>query len=127
MSLHSTHVGMNRTGMQMSPIDSRAMQEVAPSVDRVGDGADDAAPVGIRSAYIASADTLGSIPLPATLGGAVSMALHALKGDSPHILLDKLGERLAFERTGARLYDALITKCDVLLDGDISMTIDDLE
>lgn len=55
------------------------------------------------------------------------MVLRTLKGDSPHILFDKLGERLAFERTGARLYDALITKCEVLLDGDISMTIDDLE
>jgi rubrerythrin len=50
-----------------------------------------------------------------------------LKGESPQILLDKLGERLAFERTGARLYDALITKCEVMLDGDISMSIDDLQ
>lgn len=32
-----------------------------------------------------------------------------VKGDSPTILLDKLGERLAFKRTGTRLYDALIT------------------
>jgi rubrerythrin len=50
-----------------------------------------------------------------------------LKGDSPQILLDKLGERLAFERTGARLYDALITKCEVMLGGDISMSIEDLQ
>jgi rubrerythrin len=33
-----------------------------------------------------------------------------LTGSSPQFLLDKLGERLAFERTGTRLYDALITK-----------------
>jgi rubrerythrin len=54
------------------------------------------------------------------------MGVAMLKGDSPQILLDKLGERLAFERTGTRLYDALITKCEVMLDDQISMTIDDL-
>lgn len=57
----------------------------------------------------------------------MNMAFQMLKGDSPHILLDKLGERLAFERTGARLYDALITKCEAMLAGDISMTINDLQ
>jgi bacterioferritin (cytochrome b1) len=30
------------------------------------------------------------------------------------VLLDKLSERLAFERMGTRLYDALINKCEVL-------------
>jgi ferritin-like protein len=30
------------------------------------------------------------------------------------VLLDKMGERLAFERTGTRLYDALITKYEAL-------------
>jgi rubrerythrin len=33
-----------------------------------------------------------------------------LKGGHPTIMMDKLGERLAFERAGVRLYDALITK-----------------
>jgi rubrerythrin len=117
---------MNRTGIQMSPIDSKAMQDVEPSMTGV-DGGDDSALAGMRNDYIANADTLGSVPLPGTITGAVSMTLQALKGDSPQILLDKLGERLAFERTGTRLYDALITKCEVMLDGDISMTIDDLE
>ncbi len=126
MTLHSEHVGMNRTGIQMSPIDSKAMQEIDPSMTGI-DGSDDAALAEMRNDYIANADTLGSIPLPGTITGVVSMTMQALKGDSPQILLDKLGERLAFERTGTRLYDALITKCEVLLDGDISMTIDDLE
>ncbi len=126
MTLHSQHVGMNRTGIQMSPIDSKAMQDVDPQLTAGQDG-NDSALADMRSDYIANADSLGSIPLPATLTGAVSMTLHALRGDSPQILLDKLGERLAFERTGTRLYDALITKCEVMLDGDISMTIDDLE
>ncbi|WP_229518410.1 ferritin-like domain-containing protein [Massilia sp. PAMC28688] len=126
MATQTAHVGMNRTGIQMSPLDSKAMQQGDPALP-VTDTPDEAALAEMRNEYIMNADGLGSIPLPGTVTGAVTMALQALNGDSPHILLDKLGERLAFERTGTRLYDALITKCDVLLNGDLSMTIDDLE
>jgi rubrerythrin len=31
-------------------------------------------------------------------------------GKSPELLVDKLGERLAFERSGVRMYDAMIAK-----------------
>ena len=125
MAIQTEHIGLNRTGTQMSPLDTKAMLEAGPAVR--GDPGDESALADMRSEYIAKADGLGSVPLPATIKGAVNMGIHALEGGSPHILLDKLGERLAFERTGTRLYDALITKCEVLLDGDISMTIDDLE
>jgi rubrerythrin len=121
----STQTGMNRTGIQMSPLDSAAMQAVDPSL--MGESGDESALVEMRNDYIANADALGSVPLPATLTGVVQTGLAMLTGENPQILLDKLGERLAFERTGTRLYDALITKCDVMLDGDISMTIDELE
>ena len=123
MALQTETMGMNRTGIQMSPIDSKAMQDAAVGTD----GGDESALADMRNDYIANADALGSVPLPGTLGGAMNVGMQILKGDSPHILLDKLGERLAFERTGTRLYDALITKCEVMLEGDISMTIDDLE
>ena len=126
MTVQTEHVGINRTGIQMSPIDSKAMQEVDQSMGRVDTG-DESALADMRNEYIVNADALGSVPLPGTLTGAFNMGVHRLKGDSPQILLDKLGERLAFERTGTRLYDALITKCDVMLNGDISMTIADLE
>ena len=126
MDLQSEHMGMNRTGMQMSPIASKAMQDVDPGMVSA-DGGDESALADMRNDYIANADALGSVPLPGTVAGALQVGVGLLKGDSPHILLDKLGERLAFERTGTRLYDALITKCEIMLDGDISMTIDDLE
>ena len=125
MTVQTEHVGMNRTGIQMSPIDSKAMQEIDPSIAGE-DGGDESAMAEMRSDYIVNADALGSIPLPGTMTGAVSMGLQMFKEDSPQILLDKLGERLAFERTATRLYDALITKCELMLDGDISMTLDDL-
>ncbi|WP_167221499.1 ferritin Dps family protein [Massilia rubra] len=125
-NVQQEHMGMNRTGIQMSPLDSKAMQELEPSV-MSSDGMDEIALAELRSDYIANADALGSVPLPGTLTGAVTVGMSMLKGESPQILLDKLGERLAFERTGTRLYDALITKCEVMLGGDISMTIEDLE
>lgn len=117
------HMGMNRTGIQMSPVDAKAMQEIAPDVPELEGGA---AMATVRTPYIAEADALGSVPLPGTLRGAVSTSSTLLKGESPQLLMDKLGERLAFERTGTRLYDALINKCEVLLDDTISMTTDDL-
>jgi rubrerythrin len=116
---------MNRTGVQMSPIDSKAM--LADDGSLRGAGGNEAASSELRSAYIAEADGVGSVPLPTTVTGAVAMGVSMLKGDSPQILLDKLGERLAFERTGTRLYEALITKCEVMLDAEISMTVEDLE
>jgi hypothetical protein len=118
-------MGMNRTGIMMSPIDSKAMQDVDPSL--MAPAGDESALAHMRADYIASADMVGSMPPPASFSGAVQTAVAMLKGDRPELLLDKLGERLAFERTGTRLYDALITKCDVVLDGQISMTMADLE
>lgn len=121
----SEQVGMNRTGIQMSPIDGQAMQDV--DIAMRGEEGDESALAQLRNDYIANADAIGSVPLPGTVSGAVQMGMSMLKGESPQILLDKLGERLAFERTGTRLYDALITKCEVMLDNDISMTMADLE
>lgn len=124
MAAPTEHLGMNRTGIQMSPLATKAMLDVGET--ECGEGGGESALAGLRGAYIADAGGVGSIPLPATVCGAVTMGVHMLSGDSPQILLDKLGERLAFERTGARLYDAIITKCQVMLGPDISMAIEDL-
>ena len=125
-TLAKENVGMNRTGIQMSPIDAAAMQDYDPAIlDVVPEGSEDDLAL-IRNDYIAQADSFGSVPVPATVTGAVSMGMQALKGESPAILMDKLGERLAFERSGTRLYDALILKCGVLLDANFSMTVDEL-
>lgn len=120
--------GINRTGIQVSPIDSKAMQEVNSALSTC-EADDGSALAEMRNNYIADADALGSVPFPASasVAGAGQQGVPVLAGDSAQILLDKLGERLAFERTGTRLYDALITKCDVMLEGAISMTIPDLE
>jgi rubrerythrin len=64
----------------------------------------------VRQQYIQEADPIGSVPLPATIKGVALTGTKLLTGQHPQLLLDKLAERLAFERGGTRIYDALITK-----------------
>jgi bacterioferritin (cytochrome b1) len=102
--------GMNKTPTQLNPAMTQAMmegyEEFPPHAE---DTAMDA--FTMRKNYIENSEQLGAVPLPSTLKGAFSTGMQALKGNSPSVLIDKLGERLAFERSGVRLYDALITKC----------------
>lgn len=104
----TTEMGMNKTGAQMSPADIDRMLE---SVDEGGANAGDGAAIAaVRTTYITEADPVGSVPVPGTLKGAVKAGVKKLTGKNPEVFIDKLGERLAFERSGTRLYDALLTK-----------------
>ena len=113
MAQQHEHVGMNKTGIQMSPLETGRMLDDDDILTR-GTPGDDSAALEMREAYIADSGGVGSIPAPGTMTGMVSMGVNMLTGDKPQILLDKMAERLAFERTGTRLYDALLTKLDVL-------------
>jgi rubrerythrin len=87
---------MNQSGMQTAPDAGEAMLENTKlTKPRKGDERDLAK---IRMEYAKDADPVGTIPEPVPPGIA-------------GILMDKLGERLAFERSGTRLYDALLVKC----------------
>ncbi len=121
-----TPMGMNRTGMQMSPFDAGAMQSGIPSSMKPATPGDDTALAQARSDYVADANPVGSVPMPGTISGAVATGASMLTGHEPQLLIDKLGERLAFERTGTRLYDALITKFEALQDHTSGMTLADL-
>lgn len=55
---------------------------------------------------------VGSMPPPASAKQVGKAAIGALTGGSPNVFVDKLGERLAFERNGTRLYEALLSKLD---------------
>jgi hypothetical protein len=114
-STDATRLGMNRTGLQMSPQHAKEMME---NVELLEDGSsgghaaltDSQALSATRLEYIASADPLGSVPAPATLKGAVKSGAKMLTGRRPQVFIDKLAERLAFERGGTRLYDAVCAK-----------------
>lgn len=93
----STTMKMNRTGLEASGARAAEMLEILDLTEptTVGDGE------GLhenRVEYAAEGHEIGSLP-PAV---DADMAM----------LLDKLGERLAFERMGVRLYEALIDKLE---------------
>ena len=120
-----TRIGSNRTGVQMSPLDAAAMARgedefnLMPDVMRLD--------MQLREDYAGEADALGSVPLPGSARGLVDSALDLLAGHRAQVLIDKLGERLAFERGGVRLYEALLVKCRVAEDSLVPDEVDMLQ
>lgn len=109
----STQMGLNRTGIETSPIDSKEMAEGSQQYTPM------TAPNGhsmqsIERQYIEESDSIGSVPVPGTISGALKAAMKKMTGRNPEMLLNKLGERLAFERSGVRLYDSFILKHETL-------------
>ncbi|HEX8479065.1 MAG TPA: ferritin-like domain-containing protein [Telluria sp.] len=123
MAQENEHMGMNKTGVQMSPFDTKAMLSDDNILER-GYVADETAAARLRQSYIRESDGLGSIPVPGTMTGMASMGVHMLMGDMPQVLLDKMAERLAMERTATRLYDALLTKLEVVTAGRSSINLE---
>lgn len=76
--------------------------------------ADGHAAESMRHAYMKGAEPVGTVPPPATVKGMAKAAMQALKGDKANVLIDKIAERMAFERTGTRVYEGLISKMDAI-------------
>jgi hypothetical protein len=107
--MEATTIGMNRTGTATSPLDVKAMTDAADALSPV-QPIDTTAMDAERLVYINNAEAVGSIPPPASMKGVFKAGMAKMKGGAPSIFMDKLGERIAFERAGTRLYEALITK-----------------
>lgn len=104
-----SHLGTNRTGIAAALQRAKEMQAGMEAFPPTSQGsAQDIAQV--RIAYAKEAGPLGSVPQPAGLKNKVQTAVKAVVGEQPTLLMDKLGERLAFERSGTRLYEALLAK-----------------
>ena len=111
MMKNEVEVGKNRTGIAMSPIDSQRLIEGADSTLPDIDG-DETYISEARISYAVDGTPIGTMPPPVTVKGMAGSVVDAVKGRNPNVFLDKLGERLAFERTGTRLYEALLSKVD---------------
>jgi len=109
MTKKPTDTGMNRTGMATSPIDSERLLDAAKLAEPAL-RMDGMAIETERIAFSREADPFGTVPPPATLKGVAKLILEKIQRHKPTVFIDKLGERLAFERTGTRLYDALLAK-----------------
>jgi len=109
----SAKVGTNFTGVQMSPQDTKSLLEAVEEI--LPDVPGDAKAIKLeRVARNEDADRIGSVPVPGSAKGMLKTAFDMVRGKSPEILIDKLGERLAFERSGVRLYEAMIAKAKAL-------------
>jgi rubrerythrin len=118
---------MNRTGMQMSPIHSKALLETVKERSDATEYEDN--PLSeVRRAYIEEAEAVGSVPAPASMKGMIKSGAQMIIGNRPQVFIDKLAERLAFERGGTRLYDALIVKfkahADELKDASVDILLE---
>lgn len=115
----STEIGSNRTGIDASPLHSQAMLDGSLYSPEPHDG--NAALASIAGQYIYEEAKVGSMPPPATLKGSVKSMTNKVMGRNPEVFLNKLGERLAYERGGVRLYECFIRKCSVLTNGATSV------
>ncbi len=106
---NTVETGLNRTGLDMAPVSKDDMVRFART-EGVREPASADALLETRQEYARKADRLGSVPVPLRMKGVVSTVADTLEGHKSAVLVDKLGERLAFERTGVRLYEALQAK-----------------
>lgn len=106
----TVHMGSNRTGIDMSPLQSKVMISGAAAATPAGGS--ETGLHEIDKVYMRDAPVIGSVPLPGTLRGAFEAMKDKLTGQHTEALLNKMGERLAFERSGVRLYECFIAKCE---------------
>lgn len=132
-SIDSTRLGANRTGMMTSPRLSKQMLEnvdfgTTTTIDDTGldPGLEADSIAAVRRQYVLEADAIGSLPPPGTLKGMLKSGAQMITGNRPQVFIDKLAERLAFERGGTRLYDAVLVKCEATEEVD-SQVLSDLQ
>jgi hypothetical protein len=105
-------IRVNRTGMSFSPELGEELIEAALSTKPSAPG-DEHGMAALRMTYARDAAPVGSIPLPVQEDDDEEVDVDVdLEDSSVAILMDKLGERLAFERTGVRIYQALLSKLE---------------
>ena len=115
----STELGTNKTGMDMSPIDSKKM--IAGAEEMIANlHPGSTSLLGFRQSYLENTEALGSVPLPGTVKGVVKSTLKMVTGKHPEVFINKLGERLAYERSGVRIYEQLIAKCQYASEQDMA-------
>ena len=111
----------NRTGIKTSPELAEELIEGAASAVPSSEGGPETI-AEFRSEYIAEGYPLGSLPtMPASEEADASEEEAGIA-----VLLDKLSERIAFERMGTRLYEALLNKCETLGESSPGPTVEQI-
>lgn len=105
----ASQIGMNKTGIGLSPIDSKAMIEAAQATRALPDG-HQLEQWRVQFAQETEPMVIGTVPPPSSVRGAIKTAAQMISGKRPSVFVDHLGARLAFERTGTRLYDVVLAR-----------------
>ena len=119
-----TDLGANRTGVQTAPLRAKEMEEATRAV--AADPTEASALAGARAEMSREAPPVGTMPVPGNLTGAAKAFAKAFQGERVAVFLDKLGERLAFERTGVQLYDAVLAKLPASRLTEESLTVQEV-
>lgn len=120
----STEMGSNRTGIDASPFDSKAMMKGAEKFFNTAGTIE--AMHALQRDFDRQAGPVGSVPIPGTPKGMLKSMMKKMTGHNPEVFINKLGERLAYERSGVRIYETFIEKCKALaeegeIDSEISL------
>lgn len=119
-----TDLGENRTGVQSAPLRAREMERGAAAM--AADPLQSSALALARAEHSQEAPPIGTMPVPGSLRGAAKTVAKAFQGEKASVLLDKLGERLAFERTGVRLYEAVLAKMPASRLDEGTLTVEEM-
>lgn len=106
----SNPLGMNRTGIDTSPLQTKEMRSGMERYKPSGGAGNNLEQ--FRRMYLRESERIGSVPLPGTAKGMLKTMMEKFAGHQPATLVNKLGERLAYERSGVRAYQAMIVKCE---------------
>jgi rubrerythrin len=117
-----TEFGANRTGIKSSPQDAQELLKATQAAQPDPEG-DTSALANMRLEYAGQAEPLGSVPSP----GQKPPAQTAGAEVRIQVLIDRLAERLAFERSGTRLYEALLVKHAAYVDELPNVSIERLQ
>lgn len=112
----------NRTGVQISPeLADELIEGASNATPSSPGGAEDMAE--LRGEYISEGFPIGSMPMmPASEEANVSEDAAGMA-----VLLDKLSERLAFERMGTRLYEAMLNRCETFGEASPGPTLEQIQ
>lgn len=102
--------GLNRSGMATAPRMGPQMLQVPGLTPRSSGDAKVIA--NERVVYAQESEPLATMPPPGSLKELAKQTLKLLKGQKALVFVDKVAERMAFERGGVRLYEALLSKYD---------------
>lgn len=101
-------LGMNKSGVMMAPKEAAKTEKGAAELTKPTPGSSEAIGEN-RIFYMSEADVQATLPIPASLKGMANGIMDKMKSGN-YTFIDKLGDRIAFERTGTRLWEGLLVK-----------------